>query len=205
MQSDHGAGDTEELQQIKNLSEEVLRLREKVTNCTSDNSALRSRLKVALERAEKAEAAAEKAANTGDNMQDVELASPPSGNGMRRRGGKRSRDSNGQSMRAVLRLDGYQGESGEKIGKALDGVDAFLTQSGKFLRYNPLARLIFILYLLILHLWTFFVLMFHTHMFESVHGDFGAGGNLAHGPHALMQQEAPAEIQHEDPLPPAQN
>jgi len=65
----------------------------------------------------------------------------------------------------------------------------FADYIGKFLRYNPLARGGFILYLLILHLWTFFVLFFHTHSYETVHPDFGAGRDVAHGPHALMQQQ----------------
>ena len=117
---------------------------------------------------------------------------------------RRTKDANGISMRAALRLDGFQGESGEKLGRALDGMDAFLVQSGKFLRYNPVARLIFICYLLILHMWTFFVLMFHAHVFETVHGDFGAGGNLAHGPHALMQQQA-SVVHQQDAPPPPQN
>jgi hypothetical protein len=46
-----------------------------------------------------------------------------------------------------------------------------------------------VLYLLVLHLWTFALLMFHAHGFETVHGDFGAGDAIHHGPAALMQQQ----------------
>jgi hypothetical protein len=38
-----------------------------------------------------------------------------------------------------------------------------------------------------MQLWTFVLLFFHAHSFESVHADFGA---VAHGPHALMQQSS---------------
>jgi hypothetical protein len=49
------------------------------------------------------------------------------------------------------------------------------------------ARAGFIFYLLLMHLWTFVLLFFHAHSFESDHADFGA---VDHGPHALMQQSS---------------
>jgi hypothetical protein len=61
-----------------------------------------------------------------------------------------------------------------------------------------MARILFIVYLLMLHLWTFLLLFVHAHTFEDVHGDFGAGGMQAHGPHALMQEHpsmAQVEVQ----------
>lgn len=181
-----GADDSEDVRQIKSLSEEVLRQREKVGSSSSEISALKSRLSVALDRAAKAEDAAEAA--RGSTHLDIERG-PASGNGMRRRGGgRKTTESNGTSMRSALNLDVVQGEGSERVGKSLDALDKFLVDSGKFLRYNPLARLIFIVYLLMLHLWTFLLLFVHAHTFEDVHGDFGAGGTQAHGPHALMQQ-----------------
>ncbi len=90
-------------------------------------------------------------------------------------------------MRAALHLDTL-GASSQRVGKSLDALDKFLVESGKCLRYNPLARILFIVYLLMLHLWTFLLLFDHAHTFEDVHGNFGAGGMQAHGPHALMQE-----------------
>lgn len=65
------------------------------------------------------------------------------------------------------------------------------------MRRNPLARGGFILYLLLLHLWTFVVIVFHAHNYEHVHGDFGGGKQLPHGPHALMQQFDPQQLRHQ--------
>jgi len=68
------------------------------------------------------------------------------------------------------------------------------SSTGKYLRANPLARAGFLLYLFLIHLWTFVLLFFHAHGFETVHGDFGAGHEVPHGPHALMQAHDPAAI-----------
>jgi hypothetical protein len=46
-----------------------------------------------------------------------------------------------------------------------------------------------VVYLLVLHLWTLALLVFHAHGFETVHGDFGSTSrSSAVGPGALMQQ-----------------
>jgi hypothetical protein len=112
---------------------------------------------------------------------------------MRRRGGRHSRDTYG-SMRAVFNLDGWQGDTSERLGKALDGLDSFLVSSGKLLRYNAVARLLFVAYLLVLHLWTFLLIFFHVHGLETVHGKFGPGLSIPHGPHALMQQPIALDV-----------
>ena len=57
----------EELKQIKYLSEEVMRHREQLSNCSSEISALKSRLHVANARATKAEAALEEVEQNGNN------------------------------------------------------------------------------------------------------------------------------------------
>lgn len=146
---------------LRELSEEVLIQREKLANCTSGISTLKSRLKVANERVRNAEAALENAESrsTDSDFRDIEKAPFSGSDGMRRRGGnghkRSSRANEGQSIRAALHLDAVRSNHTEQIGKALDNVDSFLTSSGKFLRYNALARLIFIAYLLTLHIWTF--------------------------------------------------
>ena len=177
--------DQENLRQIKQLSEEVLRQREKITNSSSEISALKSRLMAATERANKAETALE-AAQSASN--DVEVA-----RGMRRR--KRGNSPRPETIRSALQLDSFsQNNSTEQLGRALDGLDAFLLQSGKILRYQPLARLVFILYLIMIHLWTFFLIFIHAHGYETVHGDFGGGHGVPHGPHALMNNpDVPVE------------
>jgi hypothetical protein len=184
--------------QIQSLSDEVVRHRDKLGSAQSEVAALRSRLSAALERAQSAESALEDAqsalaASTGrgrdDDDDDVEpgLARMRTRlNRVRQRGGRggvlgRSHPSN--TMRSALTLDGLMmhphagggGPAGaEAIGKTLDAVDSLLSQSGKVLRANPYARLFFVAYLLLLHVWTFVAIIFHAHGMEGIHGDFGS-------------------------------
>lgn len=137
---------------------------------------------------------------------------------MRRRAHGTSSDTYGGSIRSAIKLNSGQGDSGEKIGKAIDAVDSFSVQTGmvrrtirhftcfissyatnvgvliatgKYLRHNPLARAGFLLYLVLIHLWALAILVFHAHNYETVHGDFGAGHDLLRGPQALMQAHDP--------------
>ena len=171
--------------QLKLLSEEVMRLREKVANQNSESVAMRNRLKVATDRATKAEDELTEARMIRSSSGNLDIESGlPNGMSRRRRGG----DQSGPSIRSVMRLEPGQGEGKEQIGKVVDALDSFAVSSGKIMRKNPLARAGFIAYLLLIHIWTFILIFFHAHNFESVHGDFGAGVSVSHGPHALMQQ-----------------
>ena len=192
----------EDMEHMRHLSEEVLRQREKIANSNSEISALKSRLKVANGRIQVAESTLESYKNRDDgDWRDIEQAPMSGDGGMRRRGGGTSgsgssgkwlsssrRMKQEESMRAALHLDAVRSKSSEQIGKALDGVDAFLVSSGRFLRHNALARLLFIAYLLLFHIWTFVLIFIHTNGYETIHGDFGAGIGIANGPHALMQE-----------------
>ena len=51
---------------------------------------------------------------------------------------------------------------------------------------NPFARAAFVMYLMVLHLWTFVVIFFHAHNFEDIHRDTL---DMPHGPDALMQNQ----------------
>ena len=46
-------------------------------------------------------------------------------------------------------------------------VDGFFIRSALYLGVNPLARLLFIVYLIGIHLWAFLVLSFHTHQMDA--------------------------------------
>jgi hypothetical protein len=137
-----GLDDDAKAKQIRNLSEEVLRQREKVSSYSSEISALKSRLQVALDRATKAETALTSSGN-GSDPYDVMERAPSSGNGgMRRRGGgggnrRSSRDSSYDSIAAAIRLDGSQGKGTERIGKAIDALDTFSVETGKLLVSHP--------------------------------------------------------------------
>ena len=53
---------------------------------------------------------------------------------------------------------------------------------GKYLRRNPLARAGFIFYLMLVHLWCFAILFYHSHSLEFA-------GEVSHGPHAMVMQQ----------------
>jgi hypothetical protein len=56
--------------------------------------------------------------------------------------------------------------SNPNVAKAAEVVDGFFIRSALYLGVNPLARLLFIIYLIGIHLWAFLVLSFHTHQME---------------------------------------
>ena len=47
-----------------------------------------------------------------------------------------------------------------------------------------------VVYLLLLHFWTFALLIFHAHGFETINGSMGGNGVMPHGPGALLQKAA---------------
>lgn len=178
--------DEELAQQVRLLSEEVLRLRDKLGNTSGELLALKNRLQTALERASKAEEElAMAAAGASHDMYD----SMEQGGGRGRSGLARRRRPDPQqtiTMRAAMRLDPGQGDHTEQIGKVVDAVDSFAVTAGKYLRRNPMARAGFILYLLVVHMWTFVLLFFHAHNFDA--GPSELGPVISVGPQALLEQ-----------------
>lgn len=55
------------------------------------------------------------------------------------------------------------GGQSRKVAELADTMDAVCVTSGRFLVRNPAARLIFMAYLLVLHLWVLFLIVVHTH------------------------------------------
>ena len=51
--------------------------------------------------------------------------------------------------------------------------------TGRFLRNEPVARFMFLCYLLLLHAWALFVLGFHSQHLEKMHAD--TGGTMVQG------------------------
>ncbi|KAG7349339.1 golgin subfamily A member 5 [Nitzschia inconspicua] len=168
--------------QIQLLSEEVVRLRDKIADHNSESLAMKHRLKSAVDRATKLEDELALARNSQSDNADIYDSMERAQSSRRRRLG--TTPSVG-SIRSAMRLDGGGGERSKQIGQAIDAVDSFAVSTGKYLRRNPLARAAFIFYLIVIHLWSFIILFFHAHSFQE-HGDFGAGVGAPHGPHALM-------------------
>jgi uncharacterized coiled-coil protein SlyX len=130
----YSVGDDEKTMEIRTLSEQVLRQQETIGQSKSEILALKSRLKGALSRADNAEGALSTVQNADDlydRMESAPLSGGVNNDGrrtMKRRGG-RGNSNNGGSIRSVIRLK--QGQSGEKIGRAIDIVDSFSVQTGR--------------------------------------------------------------------------
>jgi chromosome segregation ATPase len=132
--SSFNADDGDMANQVKTLSEEVLRLREKVASFNSESLTMKNRLKSAMDRAGKAEdhlAEARTASASNDDFDSMERG--PTGNGMSRRrkgGGNKSVG----SIRSTFRLEPGQGEGREHLGKVVDVVDSFAVTTGRSCR-----------------------------------------------------------------------
>ena len=63
------------------------------------------------------------------------------------------------------------------IASLLDTFDVLSVDLGSHFRNYPVSRLAFMMYLLILHMWAFFLLVYHAH---------AQGTAGVHGPEAMM-------------------
>jgi len=166
-------------ERVTQLSEQVLKKQFMIDSLRSEISALKQRLRVATNRAKIAEEAltdqTSSVRNSKNDILEIDLGyAPASHTGIRKRGG----GANTASIRSVMSLHGNDRK--EKIGEAIDVVDAWSVETGTYLRRNPIARGLFLLYLMMLHLWTLGLLIFHSHRYEVVHGDFGHGATGVH-------------------------
>ena len=173
---------------VATLSQLVVQHQSKIDDSKVEISTLRSRLRTATSRAEAAEKAMTMSGNATD-LSELERGGTYTSK-MRRRRGRPSPKSRSTSIRSVMKLDPGRGgsEAHEAVGMAIDALDRWSVETGAYLRTDPLARGVFLLYLVLLHLWALFLLFFHVHN-DLDAGGYAAGG-VGHGPHAMMQQQA---------------
>jgi chromosome segregation ATPase len=128
-------GDDDSVNQVKMLSDEVMRLRDRVASHSSESLAMRNRLKEAVDRASHAEEKLAMAMANGMESGGGDGMSHTSGNGpSRRRRGVATSPSG--SLRSVMKLNPGQGERRERIGKAVDAVDVFAKTTGTFYQHG---------------------------------------------------------------------
>eukprot|EP00579_Thalassiosira_antarctica_P019245 CAMPEP_0201961314 /NCGR_PEP_ID=MMETSP0904-20121228/7817_1 /ASSEMBLY_ACC=CAM_ASM_000553 /TAXON_ID=420261 /ORGANISM="Thalassiosira antarctica, Strain CCMP982" /LENGTH=455 /DNA_ID=CAMNT_0048507479 /DNA_START=23 /DNA_END=1390 /DNA_ORIENTATION=+ len=189
--------------QITSLSEKIFEMQSRIDAGRGEISTLKNRLRSAALRADVAEKSVE-AANQRSIMMDAPMsgmssADEETGPGLpgrrsatekrrpapgtpsaRRRGLTRTRV---ESIRSSLGLHPGRFPSGgwrEMIASLLDTFDALAVDLGSHFRHYPISRLAFIVYLGILHLWAFFLLVYHAHATGGVGGDHV-------GPEALVR------------------
>ncbi|KAL7538839.1 hypothetical protein ACHAXR_008822 [Thalassiosira sp. AJA248-18] len=190
--------------QITSLSEKIFGMQSKIDAGRGEISTMKNRLRSALLRAETAEKSLE-AANQRLIMMDSPMMSgmssadeemgvagrkvarkrrPVGGaasSGSTRRQGFH-KTSKVESIRSALGLHPGRFPTGgwqEMIASLLDTFDVLAVDLGSHFRHYPMSRLAFIMYMLVLHVWAFFLLVYHAHA-------QGTGDGDTHGPEALF-------------------
>lgn len=172
-------------QEIAKLSDQLLRHQGLAENAKSEILALKGRLQVANNRAEEAEKAQYAYSQNSINSRsargahDVESGSGSGNNATSHAFYARRRVKGGsrhvRSIRSALPCFGSgRGTNGaiDQIALTVDAIDSWMVDTGYFMRHEPFARLGLLLYLTVLHLWSFALVVFHTTEVE--HGDFGS-------------------------------
>mmetsp|Transcript_21399 Transcript_21399/g.46466 ORF Transcript_21399/g.46466 Transcript_21399/m.46466 type:complete len:802 (-) Transcript_21399:136-2541(-) len=178
--------------EITSLSEKIFEQQSKIDHGRGEISTLKNRLRSALLRAETAEKSLE-TANQRLIMMDVPMSGMSSADeemGLRGRVVKKRprkgfrKTSKVESIRSALGLHPGRYPSGgwqETIASLLDTFDTLAVDLGSHFRSYPMSRMAFMIYLLILHMWAFFLLVYHAH----AQGTGGGGDH--HGPEALLR------------------
>lgn len=194
--------------QITSLSEKVFEQQTKLDLTKGEISTLKNRLRSAAMRADAAEKTLEGASqrlmmidatnNSGISSADEEL-----GLGMRIAAATKKRrpvlgsssevarrrlrqTSKVESIRSALGLQPGRFSPGgwqEMIASLLDTFDTLSVDLGSHFRHYPMSRLAFMIYLVILHSWAFFLLVYHAH----AQGSSGGGGDIHYGPEAMFR------------------
>jgi hypothetical protein len=117
---------------IKVLSEEVVRLRDKVANYNSESLAMKNRLKAAINKSNKLEEELQ-TAKVSTNCDYLVTSSSMQGHrtvngGRRRNAGAAS----GGSIRTAMQLNSFQGNRTEQIGQVVDQIDSFAASTGMY-------------------------------------------------------------------------
>eukprot|EP01032_Pedospumella_encystans_P010542 gene10542-12312_t len=73
---------------------------------------------------------------------------------------------NSRDTKVISDLERFGVKPGASVTRAVNMIDTWTIITGRFLRVYPLARLGFVFYLLLLHLWVLFILVMQTHSLE---------------------------------------
>lgn len=184
--------------QIASLSEKIFDQQSIIDRSNGEISTLKNKLQAAIIRAEAAEKSSEVAnqrlimidvqgdggyAHSGMSSADEEMGAAgtkyqrskrrvPMRSSNTRRGFNKS--SKVESIRSALGLHPGRVATGgcqDTMAQILDTFDALAIDLGSHFRHYPISRLAFMAYLVLLHVWAFFLLVFHAHAQGTVGGD----------------------------------
>lgn len=201
--------------QIASLSEKIFEQQSKIDHGRAEISTMKNRLQASVRRADAAEKSLE------DANQRLIMMDAPSSAGMalsgnvsstdeemgtkprRRRGDPMRtgfhRTNQVESIRSSLGLHHGRLPAGgcqEGMAQLLDTVDTVSIDLGSHFRYSPISRLGFILYLVILHMWAFFLIVYHAHAQGTVGGDHYGPESLLH---SYRHMEQLPRVHHTNP------
>jgi hypothetical protein len=162
----------EHVKKISELTHELVREQTYTGTLHAEIATLKSRLRDALDRADKAEMAPK---IMMDPTMDVEM-SPLH---MKRR--KRLGNTKTLSWKRPLPWARRGLLANDTFATIIESLDDAVLEAMGILRVNPLARIILLLYLGILHVWVLVLFLFHAH-----HSTAGSDGTH-HGPHQLLR------------------
>jgi len=156
-------------QRLETMSSQLLKKQVQLDDLTCEKAALQARLRASQQRLQKVEAslASGQVGYSGDG--DEELGTGGSRGGRGGGGGHLGLHRRTSAGHGIAKLPPFAKH--KRIAKVADTVDQWSLWLGVYLRNNAYARLYFITYIALLHFWVFFVIMFHAHSFEEVHGD----------------------------------
>lgn len=179
--------------QIASLSEKIFEQQSKIDYSRAEISTMKNRLQAAVRRADAAEKSLEDAnqrlimmdapSNAGVALSstDEEMGKPRRRRYPTRRGFQGS--SQVESIRSALGLHHGRVPAGgcqEGMAQLLDTVDTISIDLGGHFRHSPISRLAFIAYLAILHMWAFFLIVYHAHAQGTLGGDHYGPESLLH-------------------------
>eukprot|EP00977_Amphora_coffeiformis_P005360 scaffold1143_cov177-Amphora_coffeaeformis.AAC.16 len=162
-------------QQVKDLSDQLVRQQSLLDSSKSEILALKGRLQAALHRAETVE-------QERNQMEDVERGGWNASAAVRGVPNRR-RKRGGRTMRSALGIRASASPIMMQIIQTIDALDLWMLETGLVLKHEPLARLGLLAYAVILHLWCFGLVFFHT--VEAEHGDLSTIRRTVPSPHAL--------------------
>jgi len=171
-QASEKTGQTQLEARLSQLSNSLLEKQESLNISTTELTALRGRFQAEQQRRIRAEHALQQqqqhdGPGGGFDLDSVEAGGPAHSLGS---GGSRIRHRGG-GARAISKLTPIA--KNQKLARAVDQLDRFAMDTGNFLKNEPVARLFFLIYLIMLHMWALAILVWHSHQIEKMHADTG--------------------------------
>ena len=157
--------------QLSLTSDELIRQKGQVESSKAEIITLKGRLESATARAENAENALSSPAASTSRLYDIESGGFTTPRSRRRVRGGRGRYSQlpSRSLLSAFGLNVAHGSATEQAVRTIDAMDAWMLETVYIMRHEPLARLGFAFYMIMVHLWCFSLVFFHT--VESEHGN----------------------------------